>query len=324
MPIRTLTRAVIGVFLLYAFGNAMAQQNTGAALATITVSPNVTVPVKASPDPFSATIDHVDNGGSFQSTGKVGDWFQIKKGDMEGYIFKDYVTSTRTSKQGGIVDTNPPSTVKPKEEVKKSESEGDLQSEHNSDAPTQTGPATERVEPQPTEIEQLLSRADHYVENDQLTTPPHENAFDIYQRVLSMDPTNEAAKNGLSRIADRYYRLARASLDRGDNRKSRILVERGLRVDGDHAGLVSLSKRLKPEEHVTGGNSEATYQAGLAMFFGLNGVDQRQRSLPLVSRGCVPGFPSSSHDAGLYVSQGPWYQKGRWHGRRIFSKSRST
>ena len=101
----------------------------------------------------------------------------------------------------------------------------------------------------------LLTRANEYVraaiaptdENRtlgrKLASPPGDNAIELYQQVLLLDPGNAEAGAGLQRIADFLANSAQGALDRGAKTGCAFLVDDGLRAVPGHAGLLALQKK---------------------------------------------------------------------------------
>lgn len=104
----------------------------------------------------------------------------------------------------------------------------------------------------------LLARANDYVRNAiapsdesvipgrKLASPPGDNAIELYQQVLRLDPGNAAATQGLLRIADFYESKALAAKDRGSIVGCGSLAETGLLADPDRPSL----KRLRDKDCV--------------------------------------------------------------------------
>lgn len=92
----------------------------------------------------------------------------------------------------------------------------------------------------------LLAKARQYVETGltdrgrRLTSPPGDNALDIYKTVLQQDPGNVDAINGLRRVADYFEAKALSSLDRGILFGCSLLAEQGLRAEPDRQSLLDL------------------------------------------------------------------------------------
>ena len=104
----------------------------------------------------------------------------------------------------------------------------------------------------------LLARANDYVRNAiaptdenvipgrKLASPPGDNAIELYQQVLRLDPGNAEATQGLLRIADFYESKALAAKDRGSIAGCGSLAETGLLADPGRASL----KRLRDKDCV--------------------------------------------------------------------------
>ncbi|MBI2399401.1 MAG: protein kinase [Xanthomonadales bacterium] len=108
------------------------------------------------------------------------------------------------------------------------------------------------------DIDSLLAKANAYVREAivpsgestvvgrKLSSPPGDNAIEIYQQVLRLDPQNDAARSGLARIADFYESKARAALDRGSVTGCNLLAESGLLAEPERASLQALRERECP------------------------------------------------------------------------------
>ena len=88
----------------------------------------------------------------------------------------------------------------------------------------------------------LLKKANHQLSALRLTTPADDNAYETYQKILSMAPDNLQAQAGLVKIANKYEQLARIS--RYHKQTKLAFIKRGLKVLPTHAGLQALHKNL--------------------------------------------------------------------------------
>jgi serine/threonine protein kinase len=106
---------------------------------------------------------------------------------------------------------------------------------------------TELVAPKP--IEELLRKAEQYLANSRLSEPKGENAYELYQQVLSLEPEQTQAIQGIHKIADNYAQRA----ERESNpAKALLWVNKGLKVLPMHAGLLNLQKALTaPQAMIT-------------------------------------------------------------------------
>jgi serine/threonine-protein kinase PpkA len=90
-----------------------------------------------------------------------------------------------------------------------------------------------------------LLAADQAFQQYRLTTPPQDNAYDYYQRVIKVAPDDKEAMAGIERIADRYAILGRNELRRGNYTLARLYVQRGIAVRSDHAELLALRAQIR-------------------------------------------------------------------------------
>lgn len=111
------------------------------------------------------------------------------------------------------------------------------------------------------EINRLLRLANKHLRQFRLTTPKRRNATDLYREILTMDPGNSEAEQGLWDVADRYQRLARTAKARGKLKKAAGYVESGLSVQPDHDGLIELQIALVDEGVIEDPTPAAPVQA---------------------------------------------------------------
>ena len=64
-------------------------------------------------------------------------------------------------------------------------------------------------------IPELLASAGEDVKALRLTSPKDNNAYEKYQQVLSLDMNNEAAKQGIQSISDKYVAMAIVAIEAG-------------------------------------------------------------------------------------------------------------
>ena len=90
----------------------------------------------------------------------------------------------------------------------------------------------------------LLSNAKLALSENRLMSPPNDNAYDRYRRVLSLDPGNEKAREGLRQVAGRYLGLAEDALSKGDPAQARTYLDRAKKADPEHPRIATLESRL--------------------------------------------------------------------------------
>ena len=93
-------------------------------------------------------------------------------------------------------------------------------------------------------VASLNVKAQAAFEKNHLTDPAGSSAYDHYRRILHFDAHNRAAQEGLVAIGDRYAVLADKAYRNMQFKKSRLLVQRGLRVVPDNRQLLQLETDL--------------------------------------------------------------------------------
>lgn len=97
-------------------------------------------------------------------------------------------------------------------------------------------------------IQQLLSSADGAMEQNRLTTPADDNAFDRYQQVLNLDPSNKHATDGINRIVERYLAWALDHAERSNLKKARGYVSLAEGIDPYHPNLQPVVNKINDQE----------------------------------------------------------------------------
>ncbi len=115
--------------------------------------------------------------------------------------------------------------------------------------PPRTRPVVDVPAPDPAReraarIAALLEAADTDIEALRLTTPPGNNAFEKYNAVLSLEPQNEAAREGIDRVVNNYLQLAQSAAETGDIETARRYVSRAAAIRPDHPAVQSATARL--------------------------------------------------------------------------------
>ena len=94
-------------------------------------------------------------------------------------------------------------------------------------------------------IARLLNQAEACVKDKSLTTPPANNAKELYQKVLALEPNNPVALAGFRRIADEYYDIAVKDAKRFKIAEALDWISMGLAVFEQHENLLNLKSELK-------------------------------------------------------------------------------
>lgn len=123
----------------------------------------------------------------------------------------------------------------------------------NAAAPNSAAPPLQDV------IRALEWLARNALRADRLTSPPADNAYYYYSRLLALDPKNEKAHEGFGEIAERYVVLAEQEFAGRNFRQSRVYIALGRQVDPSHRGLAALETFID--------NQQTSFWEGLATLF---------------------------------------------------------
>ncbi len=93
-------------------------------------------------------------------------------------------------------------------------------------------------------IERLLKVANVHAKVGRLIAPSGGNAYDAYQIVLSIDPANETAKQGIVDVRERLLALSSEQLAAGDAQAALASVDAGLSLFPDEPNLIKLRQRI--------------------------------------------------------------------------------
>ncbi|MEG3638213.1 tetratricopeptide repeat protein [Magnetococcus sp. PR-3] len=100
-----------------------------------------------------------------------------------------------------------------------------------------------------TKITGLLKKAVYNLKKRRFTTPPKNNAYDQFHKVLAVDPRNGAAQEGISRIADGYMDLVDRDIRLKKWKKARKYLNRAKEIIqkgyGDRKRLQRLQDALQ-------------------------------------------------------------------------------
>ncbi len=94
------------------------------------------------------------------------------------------------------------------------------------------------------QVDKLLETATEQFAAQQFTTPDSDNAYATWRAVLTLEPDNRAAKQALSQLPEKILQQATAELDSGAVQRSEQVLQQGLQVWPDDAGLRSMQKRV--------------------------------------------------------------------------------
>ena len=93
-------------------------------------------------------------------------------------------------------------------------------------------------------IDEVLAQANARLDEGNLTTPSNDNARYYFERVLSSDPNNAAARQGLATVASELVLQARAQIDEGNFDNADTLLADARRLDPSSSALVASTAAL--------------------------------------------------------------------------------
>lgn len=97
-------------------------------------------------------------------------------------------------------------------------------------------------------IESLMLKADEALKKYRLTSPKTGSAYYFYNKILKLDPGNKEASLGIKKLAGKYGILADKALKKGDEKKARTYIERGLRIRPRDTTLLARQEHLNELE----------------------------------------------------------------------------
>jgi tetratricopeptide (TPR) repeat protein len=97
-------------------------------------------------------------------------------------------------------------------------------------------------------LDELLNTAEQQMQGMRLTTPKGNNAYESYQQVLELDPTNQKAKEGIANIAKKYQGMAEQRMSNGSLKSLQSgldYVDKGLKILPNDGELLALREEMQ-------------------------------------------------------------------------------
>ena len=113
------------------------------------------------------------------------------------------------------------------------------------DSQPQAEKTTEVETDETVDVDALLELARKQIENNRLSTPADNNAYDTYRAILRIEPGNIDAKNGLKRVAGRYAEIARSQSVAGKYEQAISSAQNGLVIWPEHQYLKQVLKEAQ-------------------------------------------------------------------------------
>lgn len=121
---------------------------------------------------------------------------------------------------------------------------GSVSTSRDSDVASHSLSARER------EIRELLRQARLALMQERLTSPPEDNAYDRYHRVLDLSPNHPEALAGIQQIVAQYLRLAEEYISINRIERAGLMIDRAEQVGGNTAALRRLRAQIDATDNV--------------------------------------------------------------------------
>jgi|TARA_B100000315_G_scaffold226110_1_gene232825 hypothetical protein len=107
----------------------------------------------------------------------------------------------------------------------------------------------ESPDPVQLEIERLLLEAGDALLQNRLTTPAEDCAYYRYLRVLTLDPANREARQGINDIVEKYLDWAIRDADGNDFKGAESYLNKARTVDETHPNIVAVAEQIAEKSH---------------------------------------------------------------------------
>ena len=145
----------------------------------------------------------------------------------------------------------------------------------------------------------LLAKAEEAYAEDRLTTPLDDNAYLRYLQVLSIDPDNGKANQGIANIAEKYLARSIDNVYQARYRRARDFLNKARSVDEDHPNIPAVENMLN------------SYASGRSQTFALSRKSTELREPDTVSTLRSIAAEISKHQATIVI-EAPSDATGRW------------
>jgi TonB family protein len=133
--------------------------------------------------------------------------------------------------------------------------------------------------------DRMLARAESRLEAGDLLTPANKNARYYFELVLSKDPDNQAALQGLNVIASRLILQARASIDDGDFGRAEMLLGEVRILDPRNSQLQATAEALDSRRSTALAENAAAAPAGPVKTSGASALPETGFDVPTATPG---------------------------------------
>jgi len=110
--------------------------------------------------------------------------------------------------------------------------------------PIEDRPQTVPPEPAQSRVSILLGDAERAFALKRLTTPLDDNAYYRYLQVLSIEPNNQAAQQGIQKIVETYLAWSISSIGAKQYRRATNMLDKARSLDEQHPSIKALESRI--------------------------------------------------------------------------------
>lgn len=122
-------------------------------------------------------------------------------------------------------------------------------------------PAPVRETPEPErEVDRLFREARLAFDDNRLTTPVDDNAYYRYLRILTLDPGNEKAEEGIANIVEKYLKWSMDKAEQGQFRAAITWLNKARSVDHTHPNIEAVETFIDEQRS----SSQMTYRLSAA------------------------------------------------------------
>ena len=94
------------------------------------------------------------------------------------------------------------------------------------------------------DVQKILASGDKFFKRDRLMSPPEHNAFARYEKVLSIQPDNAQALQGIQNIVDRYVSLATMVIAKNEEYKVPELIKKAYQAGEKYIDVSALIQKF--------------------------------------------------------------------------------
>ncbi|MFA7554253.1 MAG: protein kinase [Spongiibacteraceae bacterium] len=107
-----------------------------------------------------------------------------------------------------------------------------------------------RMSERQSRVDQLLAEAKKAIDDNKLSSPPGDNAYDKYQAALALDPDSQIALDGISTIAAAYLAESITEAQKDNFVRARALIAAAIQIDSQHPDMQGTQLKINELEEL--------------------------------------------------------------------------